>query len=59
MWIITSFTHRTLLELQTGAISNAEDLVWTYFDSHHVHIMDKMSAVHRAGMKAIKGTQPC
>ncbi|KAH9477696.1 Exocyst complex component SEC5A [Psilocybe cubensis] len=48
-------TLETLLELQTGAISNAEDLIWTYFDNHHLHIMDKMNSTHRTGMKMITG----
>ncbi|KDR72646.1 hypothetical protein GALMADRAFT_73791 [Galerina marginata CBS 339.88] len=41
-------TLETLLELHTN-----DEPVWTYFDSHHTHIMDRMSAAYRAGIKAI------
>jgi len=42
---------RTLLELQTS-----DDPVWTYFDSHHTHIMDKMSGSYRSSIKLVEGT---
>lgn len=50
--MLAHFISRTLLDLQNGGV---EELVWTYFDSHHVHIMDKMSAVHRTGLRAVEG----
>ncbi|KAF8970197.1 exocyst complex component Sec5-domain-containing protein [Flammula alnicola] len=45
-------TLETLLELQAN-----DDPVWTYFDSHHAHIMDKMSASHRASIKLVDESQ--
>jgi len=42
---------RTLLELQSS-----DDPVWTYFDSHHTHIMDKMSGSYRSSIKLVEGT---
>ncbi|KAG0708035.1 exocyst complex component Sec5-domain-containing protein [Suillus ampliporus] len=37
-----------LLELNTP-----EDPIWTYFDSQHKHIMDRMSAAYRTGVSNI------
>ncbi|KAJ3514703.1 hypothetical protein NLJ89_g2225 [Agrocybe chaxingu] len=42
-------TIETLLEFQAG-----DDPVWTYFDSHHTHIMNQMSSAHRASVATIE-----
>ncbi|KAF4616664.1 hypothetical protein D9613_008483 [Agrocybe pediades] len=41
-------TLETLVELQTS-----DELVWTYFDSHHKQVMEKMNAAYKRGVKAI------
>lgn len=44
-------TLETLLELQSS-----DDPVWTYFDSHHTHIMDKMSGSYRSSIKLVEAS---
>lgn len=41
---------RTLLELQAS-----EEPIWSYFDSHHGHIMNKMNAAHRTSERVLDG----
>ncbi|KIJ63178.1 hypothetical protein HYDPIDRAFT_93197 [Hydnomerulius pinastri MD-312] len=45
-------TIEILLDLNTS-----EDPIWTYFDSHHTHIMDQMTASYRSGVAAIKNAR--
>ncbi|CAA7268370.1 unnamed protein product [Cyclocybe aegerita] len=42
-------TLEVLLELQSN-----DDPVWTYFDSHHKHIMNAMSTAYRSSVRAIE-----
>jgi exocyst complex component 2 len=44
---------RILLELNAS-----EDPIWTYFDSQHKHIMDRMSTACRTGVTNIDGASP-
>ncbi|KAF9041419.1 exocyst complex component Sec5-domain-containing protein [Panaeolus papilionaceus] len=41
-------TLETLLELQAS-----EEPIWSYFDSHHGHIMNKMNAAHRTSERVL------
>ncbi|KAF8970220.1 exocyst complex component Sec5-domain-containing protein [Flammula alnicola] len=43
-------TLEVLLELQSN-----DDPVWTYFDSHHKHILDRMNKAYRSSVGAIEG----
>ncbi|KAG6333020.1 hypothetical protein ID866_6073 [Astraeus odoratus] len=38
-----------LLELNTS-----QDPIWTYFDSHHTHIMDQITTAYRSGLAKIR-----
>ncbi|KAG2003313.1 hypothetical protein CC2G_003924 [Coprinopsis cinerea AmutBmut pab1-1] len=43
-------TLEILLELQS-----TDEPVWTYFDSHHKHIIDEMNKAYRSSVNAIEG----
>ncbi|KAJ3517910.1 hypothetical protein NLJ89_g205 [Agrocybe chaxingu] len=45
-------TLEVLLELQSN-----DDPVWTYFDSHHKHILNAMSTAYRSSVRAIEAIQ--
>ncbi|KAH7882412.1 exocyst complex component Sec5-domain-containing protein [Phlebopus sp. FC_14] len=45
-------TIEILLELNT-----LEDPIWTFFDSQHTHIMDRMNTSYRSGVAAIKSAR--
>ncbi|TFK20519.1 hypothetical protein FA15DRAFT_673418 [Coprinopsis marcescibilis] len=44
-------TLEILLELQS-----TDEPVWTYFDSHHKHIMEEMSKAYRSAVNTVEGT---
>ncbi|KAF8553802.1 hypothetical protein OG21DRAFT_1603880 [Imleria badia] len=44
-------TIEILLELNTS-----EDPIWTYFDSHHTHVMKQINTSYRSGVEAINNT---
>lgn len=51
---ISSLIHmvnlRVLAELQSN-----DDPIWTYFDTHHKHILDVMNKSYRASINVVQG----
>jgi len=41
---------RILLDLQSN-----DDPVWTYFDTHHKHILDAMNKTYRSSVGSVEG----
>ncbi|KAI5996502.1 exocyst complex component Sec5-domain-containing protein [Pisolithus orientalis] len=35
-------------------LNPSQDPIWTYFDSHHSHVLDKMNATYRAGLANVR-----
>ncbi|KAG2139268.1 exocyst complex component Sec5-domain-containing protein [Suillus clintonianus] len=53
---------RSVEEMERGIeilleLNVPEDPIWTYFDSQHKHIMDRMSAAYRTGVSNIDATK--
>lgn len=45
------WARRILLELSPAS----DEPVWTYFDSQHKHILDRMTSVYQAAIVEVKG----